>query len=198
MDILYYSNHCKHCQKVIQYIVKNNLLDNINCICIDKRVRDVNNNQLYIILENGNKIIMPPNVHSVPTVLCVKKNHSVILGDSIIEYLKVSMPNTMHSQSDILQKNEEPMEYGCNLFGLTQNSNVSSGQYSNYSDTGSGSAMGDYHNYVSPDKSMAISTPPDNYRPDKLSNEVTTEGLQFKRNLDVGQKIPPISSQLPL
>jgi metal-dependent hydrolase (beta-lactamase superfamily II) len=34
MDILYYSNHCKHSQKVIQVLAKNNFQDKINYIWI--------------------------------------------------------------------------------------------------------------------------------------------------------------------
>ena len=63
MDTLYYSNHCKHSQRVLQYLVKGNLSNKLNFICIDKRERDSNNNQMYICLENGQKVILPPNIH---------------------------------------------------------------------------------------------------------------------------------------
>ena len=53
MDILYYSNYCKHSQNVIQTLVKSNLTDKISFICIDKRKRDENSGQMIIILENG-------------------------------------------------------------------------------------------------------------------------------------------------
>ena len=74
MDTLYYSNYCKHSQRVLQYLVKANLTSKISFICIDKRQRDANNNQLYIILENGQRVVMPPNVHSVPALLLVNHN----------------------------------------------------------------------------------------------------------------------------
>ena len=85
MDILYYSNYCPHSQKLLQYITKKNLIEKLNCICVDKRVRDNNNNQMYIVLENGKRVILPPNVSSVPSLLQVKKNYSVLQGiDQII------------------------------------------------------------------------------------------------------------------
>ena len=68
MDILYYSNHCKHSQKILQFLVKGNMTDKLNFICIDKRVRDAQNNQTYILLENGKRVSLPPNVHSVPAL----------------------------------------------------------------------------------------------------------------------------------
>ena len=53
MDTLYYSNYCKHSQRVLHFVVKGNLTEKINFLCIDKREKDVNNNQIYIVLENG-------------------------------------------------------------------------------------------------------------------------------------------------
>ena len=66
MDILYYSNYCKHSQKVVNTLVKNNLKDKMSFLCIDKRRRDAKDNQTYILLENGSRVIMPPHIHSVP------------------------------------------------------------------------------------------------------------------------------------
>jgi hypothetical protein len=68
MDILYYSNYCVHSKKIIQYLVKENLTSALNCICIDKRSRDPKTGQINIHLENGTKLLMPPNVHSVPAL----------------------------------------------------------------------------------------------------------------------------------
>jgi hypothetical protein len=53
MDILYYSNYCKHSQKLIQTLTKGNLADKISCICIDKRSKDPKTNQLYIHFNSG-------------------------------------------------------------------------------------------------------------------------------------------------
>lgn len=83
-DILYYSNHCKHSQKIIQYLVKNKLSDNISFICIDRRSRDPVSGHVQITLENGKKVLLPPNIHSVPSMLITKQNYRVVLGDDII------------------------------------------------------------------------------------------------------------------
>ena len=55
MDILYYSNYCKHSQSVLQHLVKGNMTNKLNFICIDKRTKDLQNNQTYIILKMGKK-----------------------------------------------------------------------------------------------------------------------------------------------
>ena len=74
----------------MQFLVKGNLADKLNFLCIDKRRRDPNNNQIYIHLENGQRVIMPPNVHSVPALLLVKQSYRVVLGDDIIQYYQTA------------------------------------------------------------------------------------------------------------
>ena len=105
MDTLYYSNLCKHSQRVLQYLVKNNLTSQISFICIDKRTRDANNNQIYILLENGKRVIMPPNVQSVPSLLLVKQNYRVILGEDIIRHyqLKIQEPTRQSNQNKTVE-----------------------------------------------------------------------------------------------
>ena len=80
MDTLYYSNHCQHCKKLLQFIVKGNLTDKISCICIDTRFRDPKTGQSILILENQKQVVLPPCVHSVPTLL-VGKNFNVMSGE---------------------------------------------------------------------------------------------------------------------
>jgi hypothetical protein len=72
---------------------------------------------------------------------------------------------------------------------------VSSEQYTSYNaspqdlSTKSNSANRPLYNYVSANENgITIQTPPDTYRPDKISSGVTIETLQEKRNSDVPQK----------
>ena len=60
-SILYYSNFCDHSKKLLQTITKTSLIDDIHFICIDKRIKE-KDGKIYIILENGQKLIMPENV----------------------------------------------------------------------------------------------------------------------------------------
>jgi len=87
MDILYYSNYCKHSQKLVQTLVKGNMADKLSFICIDKRTLDKKTNQTFIILENGSKVVLPPNIHSVPALLLIKQSYRVLLGDEIMNHL---------------------------------------------------------------------------------------------------------------
>jgi hypothetical protein len=192
MDILYYSNYCTHCQKVLQILVKGNITDRVSFICIDKRINDSNTNQTYIVLENGSKVILPPNIHSVPSLLLVNKNYKVILGDDIVK----------HYHPEIKDKNERANLYNGEPTGfpLTMSNggtNIVSEQYTLYnmspeelSAKGKGNNR-QLYNYVSAlDEINLIQTPPDTYRPDKLSNSVTIDTLQQQRMDEVAQIVP--------
>lgn len=190
MDVLYYSNYCPNSQKVLQYVSKNGLIEKLNCICIDKRSRDANTGQISIQMENGRKILMPPNVHSVPALLLVKKNYNAVFGGEIITYLAPSVKSAM---PDSLQMNGEPM--GISLAISSGGTNIISEQYTSYSASpeelsakGNGTSRSMY-NYVSAAEGdgFSIPTPPDTYRPDKVGQNVTLDSLQQIRDIDVPQ-----------
>ena len=194
MDILYYSNYCKHSQRLVQTLVKGNLSNKISFVCIDKRVRDPKNNQQYIVLENGSKVVMPPNIHSVPALLLIKQNYRLLLGDEIMQHLH---PQIKQLNEAATNYNGEPISY--TLGGTSGGSNIISEQYTYYNMTpdelsakGKGTNRQMY-NYVSAsDDIKLINTPPDNYRPDKLSNNVTIESLQQQRLNEIETNKGPV------
>jgi len=191
MDILYYSNHCKHCKKILQVLSKTQVKEKVSFICIDNRHLDQQTNQNFILLNNGKKVIMPPNLVSVPALLKVKENYKMVLGDQIIEYLH---PDIISSQSKEVKQNGEPNSYSFNDI----KDNIMSESFTFYDLTpdelsakGSGGRR-QMHNYVSvKDNNIPIYTPPDNYTPNKISGDVTIDVLQKQRIEDLGQSTKP-------
>jgi len=186
MDILYYSNYCKHSQKILNFFVKNNLTDKVSFVCIDKRKQDQNTGQLYIILENGTQILLPPNVHSVPSLLLVKQNYNVIIGDNIL----AKYQTTVETNTNVATQGQgEPM--GVSLASVITGSVVSE-QYTSYNATpqelstkGQGGSR-QLFNYVKANEDpTSISTPPDTYRPDKVAQNITVDSLQQIRNDEI-------------
>lgn len=92
-NIFYYSNYCPHSQKTLQFLVRANLTSEVTFVCIDKRGRDPQTNQMYIIMENGDRVLMPPNIHSVPAVLMTANNYKVIYGEEIVKHYEPSIVN---------------------------------------------------------------------------------------------------------
>ena len=183
MDILYYSNHCKHSQKLLQSLVKGGLSDKINFVNIDNRRRDPQTGQTYIFLENGSKVVMPPHVHSVPPLLIIKENYRVILGDEIIKYYH---PQLINKQSQQTLNNGEPLAYQLNK--SNGGTNIVSEQFTFFNltpDELSAKGKGgnrQMYNYVTTDSVyQSINTPEDNYKADKVSNDVTVDKIQQQR-----------------
>lgn len=186
-EIIYYSNYCKHSQKVVQYLVKNGFTDRISFICIDNRKKDTVSGQIYIILQNGNKTLLPPNIHSVPSLLLINDKFRVVTGDDIIDYYKP------HQESSFLNTNfngGEPSAYDFNSGGSCF---IKSDKYTFYNtspeDLGVSGKGGlrQMHNYTKATHDpVYINTPLDDYRPDKISNDLTLEVLEKKRMEEIG------------
>jgi hypothetical protein len=192
MDILYYSNYCKHSQKLLQTLVKANMSDKISFICIDKRFTDPKTNQTYISLENSTKVIMPPNIHSVPALLLIKQNYKVLLGDDILKHYHPQMKQLTEYAT---KSNGEPIAFP--IMQSSGGTNIISEQFTMYNMTPDElSAKGrggnrQMYNYVSAsDEIQFIQTPADTYRPDKLSSSVTIDTLQQQRMDEVSQIVP--------
>jgi len=186
-SILYYSNFCEHSKKLLQTISKADISKDIHFICIDKRTKDANN-KIYIILENGQKIIMPENVTRVPALLLLNQSYNVLYGEAILQHLK---PKQEKMVKQATQNNLEPMAFGFSGGGF---GSVTSDQYSFLDmDSDSLSAKGNggvrqMHNYVDLNYSDNISTPEDeqDYKTaGKISGDLTVEQLLQQREQDL-------------
>lgn len=183
MDIFYYSNYCKHSQKVLQTLVKGDIVSKISCVCIDNRKKDPATNQTYIFMENGSKVIMPPTLHSVPALLLVNDRYRIIFGDEITKHFH---PQLINKQGVLSQGQGEPMAFQLNK--SSGGTNIVSEAFTFYdapheelSAKGKGPSRQMY-NYVTTDNDLfSIETPDDNYKPDKVSEHVTIDNLQQKR-----------------
>ena len=199
-SILYYSNYCEHSKKLLQTISKvNNVQKSMHFICIDKREKDANN-KVFIVLENGQKIIMPENINRVPALLLLDQGYNVLYGESILEHLK---PKQQAEVKKATKNNMEPMAFA---FGGGGGFNdIISDHYSfldqdndSLKATGDG-GMRQMHNYVDLNfvDNCNISTPADDhdYKASKMPEGLTVEKLQEQRNSEL-QKItgvrPPV------
>ena len=75
--ILYYSNYCEHSKNIISSLSKSEVKNKIHFICIDKR--EIRNNETYILLENGQSVILPSKIKKVPALLLLNENNNLVL-----------------------------------------------------------------------------------------------------------------------
>ena len=184
-SILYYSNFCEHSKKLLQTLSKTQVSKDIHFICIDKRVKEPNG-QIQIVLENGQKIVMPENVTKVPALLLLNNNYQVLYGDNIYNHLKPKQEAvTKHATNN----NMEPMAFtlGGGGFGIVSDQYSLLDMDSEELNTKGNGGMRQMHNYVPLNHSDIITTPTDDYdyKKDKISGELTIEQLQQQREKEL-------------
>jgi len=183
MDILYYSNYCKHSQKVLQTLVKGDIVSKISCVCIDNRKKDPTTNQTYIFMENGSKVIMPPTLHSVPALLLVNDRYRIIFGDDITKHFHpqlINKPGALsHGQGEPTAFQLNKSNGGTNI--VSESFTFYDAPHEELSAKGKGPSRQMY-NYVTTENDLfSIETPDDNYKPDKVSEHVTIDNIQQQR-----------------
>ena len=195
MDILYYSNYCKHSKEILDFLIKNDLTKQLNCLCVDKRKVDPVSGQVHIVLENGSTVLLPPNIHSVPTLMLVKDNYRVIMGSAI----KSQFQGQVQENNDFAtQGNGEPMSFSLGSKDVMSESfTMFNATVEELSAKGSGTGRNLY-NYVSATGNTAtIPTPPETYKSEKLSSDITVDSIQQQRNQDMGGQMTQQSPFLP-
>ena len=189
--ILYYSNFCEPSKKLLQSVTKTQNTNNIHFICIDKRVKDANG-KIFIVLQNGQQILMPENVTRVPALLLLNQNYKVIYGNDIYNYLK---PQVTQQVQQATKNNMEPINFqdGFKSFGgfsggiVSDNYSFLDQSDSELSVKGDG-GLRQIHNYVTLNESMNLSMklPQDDVEYNKIKEgELSVEALQRRRDEEV-------------
>lgn len=184
-SILYYSNFCDNCKILLQQLSKSNIKDDMHFINIDKRIKK-GNGATYIVLENGQEILLPPTVTKVPALLLLNKGHQVLFGGDINKYLE---PKHVAQTNNVVKTNGEPLAFSISggSFGVVSDNYSFLDQDADSLSAKGNGGMRQQHHYASLDGQGLIETPPDTYTPDKVG-QVSMEQLQQKRNSDVVMK----------
>ena len=181
-SILYYSNYCEHSKKIVQYLTKANLGKDVHFICIDNRTKQ--DNKTFIVLDNGQKIIMPETVNRVPALLLLNNKYDVLFGENILNHFR---PKQTEMIKQATFNNTEPIAFSFSGGGF---SNVVSDQYS-FLDMGADdlSAKGNggirqMHNYVDINYVDTMKNyEEDNYKgSNRISSDVSIEQLKMQRD----------------
>jgi len=176
--ILYYSNFCEHCKKLIVHLSKTKLKEKIHFVNIDNRYTD--NNKTHILLPNGQTLSMPPHVIKVPALMLID-SYNVMYGNEIYNYLK---PKEEKLKQQNTMNNGEPLAFSAEI------ANTLSDTYSfldmsseELSAKGSG-GFRQMHNFAKLHNNTTIETPTDNYEPNRVK-EVDLTKLQEQRQNDI-------------
>ena len=189
-SILYYSNACTNSERLLQKISTTKAKDDMHFVCVDKRTRKPNG-ATYVILGNGQEILLPPSITRVPALLILNRGHHVLFGEEIDQHIEpqytAQQQQQQQQQQAAVVATGEPEAFS---LGGGAGFGVSSDQFSYLDqDSDSLSAKGDgglrqLHHYASVDHMDTIQTPPDDYQPDTVGN-VSLEQLQQQRNAEL-------------
>ena len=182
--ILYYSNQCENSRKILQTISKGSVHKDIHFMSIDKRVRV--GNAWYIVLENGERVILPPQVDRVPALLLLADGHKILFGEQIKQYLQ---PRIVMANNAATQNNGEPFSFSIYKdclggHGVTSDNFSFLDQSSDELSAKGNGGLRQMYNYATVDFHDKINTPAEDYVPDKIGN-VSMDQLKQQRNGDV-------------
>jgi len=183
-SILYYSSYCENCSKLINVLSKSQIKEDLHFINIDKRKRGADNS-IYVILEKGEEVLLPPQITKVPALLLLNHGNNVLFGQQIYQHIQ---PRENSFSQKATNNNGEPSAFSLSGGAM----GVSSDAYSyldqspeDLSAKGDG-GMRQLHHYALLDTDDHINAPPEDYVPDKISTQgVTLEQLQQQRSQQV-------------
>jgi hypothetical protein len=191
--ILYYSNYCSFSKNVLNNVSKNpSVTKEVHFICIDKRIQE--KGKTFIILENGQKIIMPENIQKVPSLLLINDGFRVI--DNAEHIIQFFQPRKQQETREATMNNMEPVAFGFEGVGSCVVSDNYSflDQDSKQMEAKNGTGgLRQMHNYVGLNDNSSIYTPEDevdyNNGP-KISENMTIDQLMQKRENDFNLMAP--------
>jgi hypothetical protein len=183
--ILYYSNYCDNCKSLLSLLSRSkDIQKQMHFLCVDSRVKEPNG-AVYLSLDNGQRVLLPPTVVKVPALLLLNRGHQVLFGEDIVRHIKPEIEAQQHIAT---KHNGEPLAFS--LGGMSGGFGVASDTYS-FLDQGADElaaqgtgGMRQQHHYASVTYKDSIETPPDTYSSDTIGN-VSMEQLQMKRENDV-------------
>jgi hypothetical protein len=142
----------------LDFLRKNNLIDELNFFCVDNRVQDNNTGVFYIINEDKKrKTPLPPHIKEVPALLLVRDQYKCIVGKEIINYFAPKLKNVF---IEVNTPQPQPLN----------------------DDKINGSIYGDNNEF---NKDSYIKTPPENNITNKLDKTITINLIEKQRNAEL-------------
>ena len=174
--ILYYSNYCEHCKKVIGFLSKTTTIqEDIHFICIDNRIQK--NGKIYIVMQNGQEVLMAPNVTKVPALYLMSQKGQIIYGNEILNFFKPNL-NKRNARA-------EPLAFlSCEMGeGMSDNYAYLDQTPEELSAKGNGGTR-QLHRFSLLDNGNTIQTPPEDYKPDTIG-QVDMGKLEQQRAAEI-------------
>jgi len=185
--IMYYSKFCKNSDRIIQILSRSSVKDYIHFIPIDKRIN--NNGKVTILLDNGDKVLLPSNIEKVPALLLLHNGNRILFGDEILHFFRDDFDTERKKSTNF---NGEPLAYSfTGEMGTSMSDNYSYlDQSSDELGVKGQGGLRQMHSFVTLQDKINIDTPPEDYVKEKL-DENALQQYEASRNSAIRpEKIP--------
>lgn len=170
-SVLYYSNYCSYSKNILLKLSRSKVKSQLHFLCVDKRIKI--DGKIYLILENGDKILMPESITKVPALMLLYRNNELLFGDDIHKHFDVIIKNNeVKNDYDPRTSKTEPES-----FSLSDVAGSVKSDFFSFIDMSQDelSAKGDggtrmLYNYCTLNNNETINTPPDDYTPNKVND----------------------------
>ena len=87
-QIIYYSKYCEHSNKLLKILSKTEKIkEKIHFLPVDRRaVKE--DSRTYVILDNGQEILMPDVIKQVPALLLLHYGNRTLFGEEILKFYR--------------------------------------------------------------------------------------------------------------
>ena len=87
-QIIYYSKYCEHSNKLLKILSKTDQIkEKIHFLPIDRR-KIKEDNRTYVVLDNGQEILMPDVIKQVPALLLLHYGNRTLFGEEILKFYR--------------------------------------------------------------------------------------------------------------
>jgi len=166
-QIVYYSKYCEHSNNLLKILSKTNLKDKIHFLPVDKRI--IKTDRTYVVLDNGQEILMPDVIKQVPALLLLHYGNRTLFGEEILKFYR---PQIDKERKVANPGNDEPKSFSIKETGpLMSDSYSYLDQSSDEMGVKGNGGLRQMHNFTKIGDHVTIDTPPEDYVKERMNED---------------------------
>jgi hypothetical protein len=181
-QIIYYSKYCEHSNKLLKILSKTDgIKDKIHFLPIDRR-KVKGDDRTYVVLDNGQEILMPDVIKQVPALLLLHYGNRTLFGEEIVKFYR---PQIDKERKKATNNNGEPTSFSMNENGTLMSDNYSYlDQSSDEMGVKGDGGLRQMHSFTKITECHTIDTPPEDYVKERMGENALKE-YQENRNKNI-------------
>ena len=181
-QIIYFSKYCEHSNKLLKILSKTaEIKAKIHFLPIDRR-KLKEDGRTYVVLDNGQEILMPDVIKQVPALLLLHYGNRTLFGEEILKFYR---PQVDKERKKATNYNGEPKSFSMNETGTLMSDNYSYlDQSSDEMGVKGNGGLRQMHSFTKISDSITIDTPPEDYVKERMGENALKE-YQENRNKNI-------------